>query len=190
MTGPTYLVNYGQAAYPRPVPGRGRVSAATTASSFEPHRGIELGTILGEAGPRRPGAGRRSRPSATPPTMRPLAGSPRPGRGDPRRCPVPRRFAAACRCSFLDGEILLDGREAILQAVHWAECDATPLFEQLSARHGLARQARRPDHRSRSPRPRAATPAGPRSPAATRAAPAAAVRPARAPRAPSSRPMS
>ena len=39
---------------------------------------------------------------------------------------------------FLDGEVLLDGEQAILQAVHWADCDATPLFEQLSGRHGLA----------------------------------------------------
>jgi hypothetical protein len=38
---------------------------------------------------------------------------------------------------FLDGEILLDGRDAILQAVHWADCDATLLFEELSHRHGL-----------------------------------------------------
>jgi hypothetical protein len=38
---------------------------------------------------------------------------------------------------FLDGEILLDGQSAILQAVHWAECDATPLFEKLSRHHGL-----------------------------------------------------
>jgi hypothetical protein len=38
---------------------------------------------------------------------------------------------------FLDGEILLDGRDAILQAVHWTDCDATPLFEELSLRHGL-----------------------------------------------------
>jgi hypothetical protein len=37
---------------------------------------------------------------------------------------------------FLDGEVLLGG-PAVLQAVHWADCDATPLFEQLSARHGL-----------------------------------------------------
>ena len=34
-------------------------------------------------------------------------------------------------------EILLDGTEAILQAVHWGECDATPLFESLSAARGL-----------------------------------------------------
>jgi cell fate regulator YaaT (PSP1 superfamily) len=38
---------------------------------------------------------------------------------------------------FIDCEILLDGRDAILHAVHWAECDATPLFEDLSRRHGL-----------------------------------------------------
>jgi hypothetical protein len=38
---------------------------------------------------------------------------------------------------FLDCEILLDGRDAILHAVHWAECDATPLFEDLTRRHNL-----------------------------------------------------
>jgi hypothetical protein len=38
---------------------------------------------------------------------------------------------------FLDGEILLDGSQAILQAVHWADCDATPLFEALTSRHRL-----------------------------------------------------
>jgi len=38
---------------------------------------------------------------------------------------------------FLDGEVLLDGGPAILQGVHWADCDATTLFEQLSVRHGL-----------------------------------------------------
>lgn len=36
--------------------------------------------------------------------------------------------------SFIDGEMLLDGSQAILQAVHWADCDATPLFEELSRR--------------------------------------------------------
>jgi hypothetical protein len=38
---------------------------------------------------------------------------------------------------FLDGEVLLDGSQAILQAVHWADCDASPLFADLSSRHGL-----------------------------------------------------
>lgn len=39
--------------------------------------------------------------------------------------------------AVLDLEILLDG-QALLHAVHWAECDATPLFERLSAAAGLA----------------------------------------------------
>ena len=39
---------------------------------------------------------------------------------------------------FLDGEVLLDGSQAILQAVHWADCDATPLFAELSRRFGMA----------------------------------------------------
>ncbi len=38
---------------------------------------------------------------------------------------------------FLDGEVLFDGRAAILQAVHWADCDASGLFEGLSRKHGL-----------------------------------------------------
>ena len=36
---------------------------------------------------------------------------------------------------FLDGEILLDGT-AVLQAIHWADCDATPIFTELSRRYG------------------------------------------------------
>lgn len=38
---------------------------------------------------------------------------------------------------FLDGEILFDRQTAILQAVHWDDCDATRLFETLSLQHGL-----------------------------------------------------
>lgn len=38
---------------------------------------------------------------------------------------------------FLDAEVLLDGSQAILQAVHWADCDATPLFAELSAKYAL-----------------------------------------------------
>jgi len=38
---------------------------------------------------------------------------------------------------FLDGEILLDRRTAVLQAVHWDDCEATTLFETLSEQHGL-----------------------------------------------------
>ena len=52
--------------------------------------------------------------------------------------PRPRPPRRGLALLFLDGEILLDGSQAILQAVHWADCDATLLFEELSARHGLA----------------------------------------------------
>lgn len=37
----------------------------------------------------------------------------------------------------LDGEMMLNPREGILQAVHWDECDATPLFEELTRRFGF-----------------------------------------------------
>jgi hypothetical protein len=46
-------------------------------------------------------------------------------------------LAADLPLLFLDGEILLDGSQAILQAVHWADCDVTPVFESLSIRYGL-----------------------------------------------------
>jgi cell fate regulator YaaT (PSP1 superfamily) len=46
--------------------------------------------------------------------------------------------ASALPILFLDCEILLDGNDAILHAVHWAECDVTPLIEELSQRTGLA----------------------------------------------------
>jgi cell fate regulator YaaT (PSP1 superfamily) len=39
---------------------------------------------------------------------------------------------------FLDGEILLDGSDAILHTVHWDECDVTPLIEELSKENGLS----------------------------------------------------
>jgi hypothetical protein len=39
--------------------------------------------------------------------------------------------------SFLDAELLLDESTAILQGVHWAECDITQLLEELSEKHGL-----------------------------------------------------
>jgi hypothetical protein len=45
--------------------------------------------------------------------------------------------AAGLPILFLDGEILLDGSAAILQAVHWDACDASSLFEELLARHGI-----------------------------------------------------
>jgi hypothetical protein len=39
--------------------------------------------------------------------------------------------------TFLDAEFLFDERTAILQAIHWAECNADALFAELSQRHGV-----------------------------------------------------
>ena len=39
--------------------------------------------------------------------------------------------------SFLDAELLLDETTAILQGVHWAECDVSDLLAELSEKHGL-----------------------------------------------------
>jgi hypothetical protein len=39
--------------------------------------------------------------------------------------------------AVLDAEVLFDGSGAVLHAVHWAECDATPLFERLGGQFGL-----------------------------------------------------
>src|SRR5262249_3792915 len=40
--------------------------------------------------------------------------------------------------ALLGVEVLFDSSAALLHAVHWAECDATPLFTCLSAAHGIA----------------------------------------------------
>ena len=131
----SYLVNYGQAGY------LGRFWAATGYRRDDrvivrTPRGLELGTVLGEAGP--------MGPDGTGEVLRAATGD------DESAAARLRQQAASILADaqslagslalpllFLDGEILFDGREAILQAVHWSDCDATPVFEQLSARHGL-----------------------------------------------------
>jgi hypothetical protein len=39
--------------------------------------------------------------------------------------------------TFLDAEVLFDGNTAILQAIHWDECNADELFAELSQRHQM-----------------------------------------------------
>jgi hypothetical protein len=130
-----YLVNYGQAGYL----GRFRARAAHRRDDrvvVQTERGIELGTILGEAGALGPEPAGEVIRSAT-------AADEESARQSRDRAAAILADAQSLTDScglpllFVDGEILLDGREAVLQAVHWAECDATPVFEQLSARHGL-----------------------------------------------------
>jgi len=130
-----FLVNYGQGAY------LGRFRAATSYARGDrvvvrSDRGVESGTVLERA--------TTTAVAAVGEILRPLT-------ADDEAVEAARRDRAAAILSdaestaaaaglpllFLDAEILLDGSQAILQAVHWADCDATPLFEGLSARHGL-----------------------------------------------------
>jgi hypothetical protein len=130
-----YLVTYGQGAY------LGRFCAAAAYGRGDQvivrsDRGLETGTVLERAtAPAVVTVGEILRPitaedEATVATHRERVTA----------ILVDAEAAAAAGglpLLFLDGEILLDGSQAILQAVHWADCDATPLFEGLSARHGL-----------------------------------------------------
>lgn len=100
-------------------------------------RGVELGIVLGEAG-------RLVGPDIAGDIVRPAtaddeaaAGQLRDRAGTILTDAQSEAEGLGLPLLFVDGEILLDGREAILQAVHWADCDATPLFEVLSARHGV-----------------------------------------------------
>jgi hypothetical protein len=130
-----YLVTYGQGVYL----GRFRAAAMYGRGDrvvVRSDRGVEAGTVLERA---------------TTPTLGAVGEILRPiGVVDDATAADHRRrvsailadaesavAAAGLPLLFLDGEILLDGSLAILQAVHWADCDATPLFADLSARHGL-----------------------------------------------------
>ncbi|MBO0699503.1 MAG: hypothetical protein J2P46_13995 [Zavarzinella sp.] len=133
---PDYLVTYGHGGF------LGRFRSATELRRddrvvIRTVRGVELGTVLAESARPLPG------PDLGGEVLR-LAGA-----DDESAAAALATRAASILADaqataeslslpllFLDGEILLDG-PAILQAVHWADCDATGLFEQLSARHGL-----------------------------------------------------
>jgi hypothetical protein len=130
-----YLVTYGQGAYL----GRFRAAAAYGRGDrvvVRSDRGIEAGTVLERAN------------SPTVDAVGEILRSV--GAEDDATAANNRKWvsviladaesavaAAGLPLLFLDGEILLDGSQAILQAVHWADCNATPLFADLSARHGL-----------------------------------------------------
>jgi len=128
-------VNYGQAGY------LGRFLAAAGYRRDDrvvvrSERGTELGTVLCEAqtlGPDAAGEVVRSATDADETAARDYRGRLAAVLSDAQSL----ADSLSLPLQFLDGEILLDGREAILQAVHWADCDATPVFAQLSARHGM-----------------------------------------------------
>jgi hypothetical protein len=130
---PAYLVQYGKSGFV----GRFRPADA------EPHargervvvrsrRGLELGTVLCEP------ADRFDAPDDGDLVRR--AADDEAGPGEARASEL--LAAAQARAgelglplAIVDAEILLDG-SAVLHGLPWAECDATALFEELSARFG------------------------------------------------------
>lgn len=137
MPGIDYIVNYGQGGYLGRFSAVGEYRRDDRVVVRSP-RGVEIGTILGDA-PERSGS------------IEPAGEVLRPASADDESAFATLRDRASTIVDdavhsaqslglplvFLDGEILLDGRCAILQAVHWADCDATFLFEELSHKHGL-----------------------------------------------------
>lgn len=131
-----YLVAYGQGAYL----GRFRAAAEYCRDDrvvVRTDRGVEAGTVRERAG--------SATVTAVGEVLRPLTGEDEAAtvRHRQRLVTILADAEAAARAHglpllFIDGEVLLDGSQAILQAVHWADCDATPLFIELSQRYGLA----------------------------------------------------
>ena len=142
MSDPEYLVHFGLGAFL----GRFRAPAADAFDRdcrvvVQTARGLELGVVRDPVRPR-------------------LASAVGPGvSGDIVRATTPADDATADTCraraehlladaqavaesmglplTLLDAEVLFDGATGVLQALHWADCDATPLFAELSRRHGL-----------------------------------------------------
>lgn len=130
-----YLVTYGRGGFL----GRFRAACAFGRDDsvvVQSERGVELGTVMGEAGaigPERSGDVLRRATAADVRTSVYLSALAVTILTDAQALAE----SIGLPLLFLDGEILIDGREAILQAVHWGDCDATPIFERLSAQHGL-----------------------------------------------------
>lgn len=130
-----YLATYGQGAFL----GRFRAPALHARGDcvvLRSDRGVELGTVLEEA--------RSSAVSGVGSILRRATAEDR-DRGARCRSRAASILADAegeardrgLPLMFLDAEVLLDDSQAILQAVHWADCDATRLFESLTVRHSL-----------------------------------------------------
>lgn len=137
MSEQIYLVNYGQGGFL----GRFRSSASHERGErvvVRTTRGLEISSILGtgsasSAGPPMEGEILRAATCADDATERTL-------RNESSTLVMSAQQLAETLnlpLMFLDGEILFDRQTAVLQAVHWDDCDATSLFETLSVQHGL-----------------------------------------------------
>jgi cell fate regulator YaaT (PSP1 superfamily) len=138
-----YLVNYGRSGFL----GVFRASAEVECLRgdrvvIRSPRGIELGTVLSEADARLkslataepPGVLLRTATHTDEEAASCLQQTVEKILSDAQRLAAERELPL----TFLDIEVPLDGETAVLHAVHWAECDATPLLDELSHAHGTA----------------------------------------------------
>jgi hypothetical protein len=130
-----YLVNHGSMAFvSRCRAPSGAAFARGDRVVLRGRRGVEVGTVLCEA----------ANPGEADGDLVRRLGAPDEAQLARQQGLGERLFAAAGRLAaelglplaVLDAEVLFDGG-AVLHAVHWAECDATPLFEQLGEQFDL-----------------------------------------------------
>jgi hypothetical protein len=132
-----YLVQYGRSAFV----GRFRSAEAVAFARGDRvvvrgPRGLELGTVLCEPAAHVSGAADPDGDLLRHSTAEDDAAA-------ARHDALGRDVLAAADASglpiaFVDIEVSLDGIAAVLHGLPWGGCDATPLFEQLSERFGLA----------------------------------------------------
>ena len=139
MDAKSYLVQFGRLAHV----GRFAFAACGFATQFSRGervvirgpRGLELGTVLGEASD-------RFQHTAVEGELLRLAALEDFASNEGNEAIGQRILAAAegvdLPIGFIDIEVSLDAATAVLHGLPWSECDASPLFAELSDRFGLA----------------------------------------------------
>jgi hypothetical protein len=138
--GGDYLVNYGHSAYL----GRFRAPPGMLCSRddrvvIHSPRGVEVGTVLCNAEGRlsqlvdaEGGTVLRIATAADEQAVVGLLPKAERILHDAQRLADERQLPLA----LLDAEVFLDGASAVVHGIGWAECDAGPLFDELTHRHG------------------------------------------------------
>jgi len=141
---PVYLVQYGRSAFV----GRFRPERETASGFFgrgdrvviRGPRGLELGTVLCQLTDRYLPNADDDGELIHPATPEDEAAAERfDALGQTILAAADERAAeSGLPISFVDIEVSLDGAAAVLHGLPWDECEASPLFAELSARFGLA----------------------------------------------------
>ncbi len=129
----SYLVQFGRSAFLGWFEAKASYSRGDRVVIRGP-RGQELGTILGEGNETADGGILRRATAAD----RTEAERNEARAGEILAAAEVQVAAIDLPLSLIDVELSLDGTQAILHALPWGECDATPVLDQLSTRFGLA----------------------------------------------------